>query len=37
MSEGVILKAEGLGVSFGGVHAVKAVDFELRVGELRCL
>ncbi|NDW33068.1 ATP-binding cassette domain-containing protein [Salipiger sp. PrR007] len=37
MSEDVILKAEGLGVSFGGVHAVKAVDFALRAGELRCL
>ncbi|MCF7728080.1 ABC transporter ATP-binding protein [Sulfitobacter sp. M22] len=33
----VILKAEGLGISFGGVHAVKSVDFELRAGELRCL
>ncbi|TQS72255.1 ATP-binding cassette domain-containing protein [Rhodobacteraceae bacterium] len=37
MNGEVILKAEGLGISFGGVHAVKAVDFELRAGELRCL
>ncbi|MBD8473430.1 ATP-binding cassette domain-containing protein [Pseudomonas sp. CFBP 8770] len=33
----VLLQTQGLGVSFGGVHAVKAVDFTLERGELRCL
>lgn len=33
----VLLQTQGLGVSFGGVHAVKAVDFTLDSGELRCL
>lgn len=33
----VLLQTQGLGVSFGGVHAVKAVDFTLHSGELRCL
>jgi urea transport system ATP-binding protein len=33
----VLLQTQGLGVSFGGVHAVKAVDFTLHRGELRCL
>jgi len=32
-----LLQTQGLGVSFGGVHAVKAVDFSLESGELRCL
>lgn len=32
-----LLETQGLGVSFGGVHAVKAVDFTLQSGELRCL
>ncbi len=32
-----LLQTQGLGVSFGGVHAVKAVDFTLKSGELRCL
>jgi urea transport system ATP-binding protein len=32
-----LLQTQGLGVSFGGVHAVKAVDFTLESGELRCL
>lgn len=32
-----LLQTQGLGVSFGGVHAVKAVDFTLQRGELRCL
>lgn len=32
-----LLRAEGLGVSFGGIHAVQAVDFELQAGEIRCL
>lgn len=37
MSGEIILQARGLCISFGGVHAVKAVDFDLRQGELRCL
>lgn len=37
MSGEIILQARGLGISFGGVDAVKAVDFDLRQGELRCL
>ncbi|KAF1020798.1 MAG: Lipopolysaccharide export system ATP-binding protein LptB [Paracidovorax wautersii] len=32
-----LLQTRGLGVSFGGVHAVNAVDFTLMPGELRCL
>ncbi|WP_339437107.1 MULTISPECIES: ATP-binding cassette domain-containing protein [unclassified Pseudomonas] len=32
-----LLQTQGLGVSFGGVHAVRAVDFNLESGELRCL
>ncbi|MCK9818342.1 MAG: ATP-binding cassette domain-containing protein [Candidatus Pseudomonas colombiensis] len=36
MSE-VLLQTRGLGVSFGGVHAVKAVDFTVHSGEVRCL
>lgn len=32
-----LLQTQGLGVSFGGVHAVKEVDFTLESGELRCL
>ncbi|WP_109511725.1 ATP-binding cassette domain-containing protein [Pseudomonas ovata] len=32
-----LLQTQGLGVSFGGVHAVKEVDFTLEKGELRCL
>ncbi len=32
-----LLQTQGLGVSFGGVHAVKEVDFTLERGELRCL
>lgn len=37
MSDDIILQAKGLGISFGGVHAVREVDFDLRKGELRCL
>ena len=33
----VLLQTRKMGVSFGGVHAVKGVDFTLRAGELRCL
>lgn len=37
MNSRIILQTTKMGVSFGGVHAVKAVDFTLREGELRCL
>jgi len=33
----LMLQTRGLGVSFGGVHAVQSVDFDLAEGELRCL
>ncbi len=36
MSE-MLLETRGLGVSFGGVHAVREVDFRLLRGEVRCL
>jgi urea transport system ATP-binding protein len=32
-----LLQTRRLGVSFGGVHAVREVDFDLAEGELRCL
>jgi branched-chain amino acid transport system ATP-binding protein len=34
---GLVVETRGLGVSFGGVHAVDTVDFALHAGELRCL
>ena len=37
MSHSVLLETRKMGVSFGGVHAVKEVDFVLNEGELRCL
>ena len=37
MTTNVLLETRKMGVSFGGVHAVKEVDFTLREGELRCL
>lgn len=37
MSATVLLQTTKMGVSFGGVHAVKEVDFTLLEGELRCL
>ncbi|KJV47770.1 urea ABC transporter [Pantoea sp. BL1] len=37
MTATVLLETRKMGVSFGGVHAVKAVDFTLHEGELRCL
>ncbi|MDA4848703.1 ATP-binding cassette domain-containing protein [Hoeflea poritis] len=37
MSDNIILQTKGLGISFGGLHAVRDVDFVLRGGELRCL
>ncbi|MEK7418048.1 MAG: ATP-binding cassette domain-containing protein, partial [Pseudomonadota bacterium] len=30
----VLLKVEGLKVAYGGIQAVKGVDFEVRQGEL---
>ena len=33
----VLLKVSGLKVSYGGIEAVKGVDFEVREGELVCL
>ncbi|RJF96804.1 ATP-binding cassette domain-containing protein [Noviherbaspirillum cavernae] len=33
----LLVETQGLGVSFGGVHAVNSVDFRLERGELRCL
>ncbi|PLR35515.1 ABC transporter ATP-binding protein [Chimaeribacter coloradensis] len=37
MTATVLLETRKMGVSFGGVHAVKEVDFTLHQGELRCL
>lgn len=37
MTANVLLETRKMGVSFGGVHAVKEVDFTLHKGELRCL
>lgn len=37
MSEEVFLKLEGIKKSFGGVHALKGVDLEIRKGEIHCL
>jgi branched-chain amino acid transport system ATP-binding protein len=38
MSAGMsLVETSGLGISFGGVHAVNGVDFKLAAGELRCL
>ncbi|MDR5761432.1 ABC transporter permease subunit [Caballeronia sp. LZ035] len=33
----ILLETRGLGVSFGGVHAVRDVNFALARGEVRCL
>ena len=33
----VLLKVEGLKVAYGGIQAVKGVDFEVKRGELVCL
>jgi len=35
--EDVLLQASGLQVAYGGIQAVKGVDFEVRRGELVCL
>ena len=37
MSDEVFLKLEGIKKSFGGVHALKGVDLEIRKGEIHCL
>lgn len=37
MSEEIFLKLEGIKKSFGGVHALKGVDLEIRKGEVHCL
>lgn len=37
MSEEVFLKLEGIKKSFGGVHALKGVNLEIRKGEVHCL
>lgn len=34
MSDNVLLKVKGLRVAYGGIQAVKGVDFEVRAGEL---
>ncbi len=36
-SKATLLKVSGLKVSYGGIQAVKGVDFEVREGELVCL
>ncbi len=37
MSKPVLLKVSGVKVAYGGIQAVKGVDFEVREGELVCL
>ncbi|MDY4692324.1 MAG: sugar ABC transporter ATP-binding protein [Blautia sp.] len=37
MAKEVFLKLEGIKKSFGGVHALKGVDLEIRKGEIHCL
>ena len=37
MSKPILLKVSGVKVSYGGIQAVKGVDFEVREGELVCL
>lgn len=37
MADEVFLKLEGIKKSFGGVHALKGVDLEIRKGEIHCL
>ncbi|MGJ8720648.1 MAG: sugar ABC transporter ATP-binding protein [Salinibacterium amurskyense] len=37
MTESPILSARGLAKSFGGVQALHGIDFEVGVGEIRCL
>ena len=37
MANEIFLKLEGIKKSFGGVHALKGVDLEIRKGEIHCL
>ena len=37
MANEVFLKLEGIKKSFGGVHALRGVDLEIRKGEIHCL
>ena len=37
MNDEVFLKLEGIKKSFGGVHALKGVNLEIRKGEVHCL
>jgi branched-chain amino acid transport system ATP-binding protein len=37
MSRDTLLQVSGLQVAYGGIQAVKGVDFEVRAGELVCL
>jgi branched-chain amino acid transport system ATP-binding protein/urea transport system ATP-binding protein len=37
VGEGLVLQTRDLSKQFGGVHAVRSVNFRLRAGELRCL
>ena len=37
MNESIMLRLSGIRKSFGGVHALKGVDFELRRGEIHAL
>ena len=37
MSDEIFLKLEGIKKSFGGVHALKGVNLEIRKGEIHCL
>jgi branched-chain amino acid transport system ATP-binding protein len=37
MNSQILLKVSGLKVAYGGIQAVKGIDFEVRAGELVCL
>ncbi|MCR4908071.1 MAG: sugar ABC transporter ATP-binding protein [Lachnospiraceae bacterium] len=37
MTNDIFLKLKGIQKSFGGVHALKGVDLEIRKGEIHCL
>ena len=37
MADDIILKLTGIKKSFGGVHALRGVDLEIRKGEIHCL
>jgi branched-chain amino acid transport system ATP-binding protein len=37
MTKPILLKVAGLKVAYGGIQAVKGIDFEVREGELVCL